>query len=72
MQKTITLRVDDRVYKAIKRAATAQNRTVSNYLETAARAFILEEQFVSDEEMAEILSHPDFQKNVASALDDVK
>jgi len=71
MAKTITLRVDERLYKAIKHAATAQNRTVSNYLETAARSFILEEQFVSDEEMADILAHPDFEKNHASALDDI-
>ncbi|WP_036041674.1 hypothetical protein [Leptospira alstonii] len=46
MAKTITLRVDDRLYKAIKHAASTQNRTVSNYLETVARSFILEEQFV--------------------------
>ncbi len=40
MAKTITLRVDDRFYKAIKHAASTQNRTVSNYLETAARSFL--------------------------------
>ncbi|MBE7439157.1 MAG: CopG family transcriptional regulator [Spirochaetales bacterium] len=72
MAKTITMRVDERLYKAIKLAASAQNRTVSNYLETAARSFILEEQFVSDEEMSEIIAHPHFDRNFKNALADVK
>lgn len=59
-------------YKEIKLAAAAQNRTVSNYLETAARSFILEEKFVSDEEMSEILAYPEFDRNIKDALADIK
>ena len=57
MPKTVTLRLDDRVYKELKEAAEAENRALSNLIETAALARIREEQFVDDAEMAEILSN---------------
>lgn len=34
--------------------------------------FVLEESFVSDEEMAEILSHKDFAANVKTAKKQIK
>ncbi|MBX7059764.1 MAG: CopG family transcriptional regulator [Leptospirales bacterium] len=72
MPKTITLRVDERLYRALKLAAGAQNRTLSNYVETAARSYLVEDQFVSDEEMNEILADPSFQTNFKAALQDIK
>ncbi len=57
MSKTVTLRLDESVYEELKEAAVAENRPLSNLIETAALARLREEQFVDDAEMAEILSN---------------
>ena len=36
MSKTITLRIDDEVYKILKTAANGEKRTISNFIEFAA------------------------------------
>ena len=54
MSKTVTLRLDDETYEILREAARAQNRPLSNLIETAALARIREEQFVDEHEMAEI------------------
>jgi uncharacterized protein (DUF1778 family) len=54
MPKTLTVRMDDATYRLIAGAAEADNRSVSNFIETAAREKAMAEAFVSDEEMAEI------------------
>ena len=54
MSKTVTLRLDDETYEVFRAAASAQNRPLSNMIETAALARIREEQFVDDHEMADI------------------
>ena len=55
MSKTVTLRLDDKVYEEFREAAQAENRPLSNLIETAALAKVREQQFVDDAEMAEIL-----------------
>ena len=37
MAKTLTVRIDDATYQLIADAAEADNRSVSNFIETAAR-----------------------------------
>ena len=54
MSKTVTLRLKDPVYRELLEAAQAENRPLSNLIETAALARIRETQFVDDAEMAEI------------------
>jgi predicted transcriptional regulator len=56
MPKTVTLRLDDRVYDELREAAEAENRPLSNLIETAALSRIREGRFVDDAEMAEILA----------------
>ena len=56
MSKTITLRLKEDVYKVFWEAARAENRSISNLIETAALKNVREQQFVDDAEMAEILS----------------
>ena len=72
MAKTITLRIDDELYMRLKRAAQAEHRSISNYIENAARNFLIEESFVSDEEMADILKNNDFIKNIRASLHDIE
>ena len=56
MPKTLTVRIDDATYRLIADAAASENRSVSNFIETAARQRAVSEIFVSDAEMSEILS----------------
>lgn len=56
MSKTITLRLDDETYEEVRRRAAAEDRSISNLIETAALRQLREEDFVSDEEMTEILA----------------
>ncbi len=58
MPKTITIRLKDNVYRVFAEAARADNRTISNLIETAALNQVREQQFVDDTEMAEIISDP--------------
>jgi predicted CopG family antitoxin len=57
MHKTVTLRLKDDVYKLFAETAKAENRSLSNLIETAAMKSIREQQFVDDFELAEILSN---------------
>ena len=52
--KTITLRLDDLTYKLFLQFALADDRPISNMIETAARKHLEECFFVSDTEMREI------------------
>ena len=56
MSKTITLRLDDKTYNLIRTAATGSRRSISNFIEYATVAYLAEDSFISDEEMAEILT----------------
>lgn len=56
MAKTVTLRLKEDVYKIFVEAAQAENRSLSNLIETAALNKVREQQFVDDAEMAEILA----------------
>ena len=58
MPKTLTVRIDDSTYRLIAEAAASENRSVSNFIETAARQRAVSEIFVADAEMQEIRSDP--------------
>lgn len=64
MAKTLTVRMDDATYDLVAEAAASENRSVSNFIETAARDRAVAEIFVPDGEMAEIHSDPDLQKRL--------
>ncbi len=72
MSKTISVRVDDDVYKMIKTAANGEKRTISNFVECAAISYLTDESFVSNDEMQEILKDQDLQKNIRKGLRDIK
>ena len=68
MAKTITVRVDDNTYNIFKKAAEGQKRTISNYIEYATLNYTVNESFVDDEEMNEIMKN---SKDIKKGLDDV-
>ena len=72
MPKTVTLRLNDDVYSAFLEAAKAENRPLSNLIETAALSRIRELQFVDDAEMSEILTNENLLKRLKKGARDAK
>ena len=72
MSKTVTLRLKDDVYRAFLEAAQAENRPLSNLIETAALNKIREQQFVDDVEMAEILADRALLKRIQKGSREAK
>ena len=72
MGKTVTIRLDDGTYEIIKKAASGQKRSISNFIEYATVAYLAEDSFVSDEEMEEILDNEKLIKSIKSAENDIK
>jgi hypothetical protein len=64
MPKTLTLRVDDSTYNTFVRAATAERRSIANFIETAALRHIQDSEFVDDTEMAEIMGDRDLLRRL--------
>ena len=72
MSKTITLRLKDEIYNIFLETAKAENRSISNLIETAALNKIREQQFVDDVEMAEILSNQDLLRRIKKGSDEAQ
>ncbi len=72
MSKTVTIRVSEAVYRELKEAAEAENRPLSNLIETAALMKIREAQFVDDAEMAEISANAELRKRLRAGSRDAK
>lgn len=66
MAKTLTVRIDDSTYRLIADAAEADNRSVSNFIETAAREKASAEIFVPGEEMAGIRTDASLKRRLKS------
>jgi len=72
MSKTVTLRLDDKVYKKFRGLAKHDNRPLSNFIETAALRFIEEHEHVDEFEIAEIRNNSSLNKSIKSGLRDAK
>ena len=72
MPKTITLRLKDEIYNIFLEMAKAENRSISNLIETAALNKIREQQFIDDIEMAEILSNQDLLRRINEGSNDAR
>lgn len=72
MAKTVTLRLDEDNYRELREAAAAENRPLSNLIETAALAKIREQQFLDDAEMAEILGNEKLLKRLRAGSRDAR
>jgi predicted transcriptional regulator len=72
MPKTITLRVEDDVHRLFQTFAQADNRPLSNFIETATRRFIEANETVDEFEMAEIRSNEPLTRSLRQAHRDAK
>jgi predicted DNA-binding protein len=57
MPKTVTLRMDDEVYKKVKKHAELDHRPLANFIENALRHYVDEADFVGESEMLEVLGN---------------
>ena len=72
MPKTITLRINEDVYGLFKIAASAEKRTISNFIEYATLNYLTEESYASDAEMKDILADQQLLQSLKSAKKEIK
>ncbi|MBM4041101.1 MAG: ribbon-helix-helix protein, CopG family [Planctomycetes bacterium] len=72
MSKTVTLRLEDDVYRRFRRLAERDNRPISNFIETAALRFIERGQFVDEFEMDEIRGNKELNESLKRAQRDAE
>lgn len=71
MSKTITLRIEDEVYKMLKTAANGEKRTISNFIQFAALNYLSSSSYVSDKEMEEIMNDKELKNCINLAMKDI-
>ncbi len=72
MSKTVTVRMDDNIFKLFKLAANGERRTISNFLEFAALNYLTNEICISDEEMEEIMNDKVLMAGIKKGLSEIK
>ena len=72
MSKTVTLRLDDPVYRLFKGVAERENRPISNFIETAVLRFVQDHETVDEFEMAEIRGNVELNQSLKRGQQDAK
>ena len=72
MAKTVTVRLDDRAYELIRKAAEGERRSISNFIEYAALRYLTDELTVSDQEMEEIMADEALVASLRKGLAEAK
>lgn len=70
MSKTVTMRIENTLYEKLKEHAKSENRTLSNFIETAALKYIEQIELVGEYEMREILSNTDLLERLKNGSSD--
>ena len=72
MSKTVTLRLDDTVYRLFRGVAERENRPISNFIETAVLRFVQDHETADEFEMAEIRANNGLNKSLKRGHQDAK
>lgn len=72
MPKTVTLRIDDKLLDRLKHHANMENRTISNFIETATLRYIEETELVNEFEMLEIMNNEKLLKQLKKGSEDAR
>lgn len=72
MSKTISLRINDELYDALKEHADAENRSISNFIETATIRYIEEIDYVDSFEMDNIIKNENLVRRLKKGSLDAK
>jgi len=72
MSKVVTIRLGEEEYNRIKAAAQADNRPISNFIETATLRFLEQTEFADEREMAEIRADKKLMTSLQAGTEDIK
>ncbi|MES0490314.1 MAG: DUF6364 family protein [Leptospirales bacterium] len=72
MSKTVTLRIDESLLKRLKQHAKIENRSISNFIETATLRYVEDIEVVDEFEMSEILNNSSLVKQLKKGSQDAK
>ena len=72
MSKTITLRIDEDLLDRFKEHAKMENRSVSNFIETATLRYVEKIELVDEFEMGEILNNTHLMGELKKGSQDAK
>ncbi len=72
MSKTVTLRMDEKVYQLFRGLARHDNRSLSNFIETAALRFVEEHEYIDEFEMEEIRNNTNLNNSIKRGIRDAK
>ncbi|MCY4482649.1 MAG: CopG family transcriptional regulator [Spirochaetaceae bacterium] len=70
MSRTVTLRLKDAVYERLCTLAEGDNRSLSNFIETATLRYLEQEEYVDEFEMREIRGNQPLNESIARGLED--
>ena len=68
MSKTITLRLKDSTYQRLRTLAEQENRSLSNFIETATLRYMEQEEYVDEFEMREIRENHSLKESIDRGL----
>ena len=72
MAKTVTIRVEDDIYKEFSRHAQEEKRSLSKFIEHAVVQYTKRSAFTDDEEMREIAEDDGLIKRMKQGVEDAK
>ncbi len=72
MPKTVTLRIDEELLDRFKHHAEMENRSISNFIETATLRYIEGADLIDDFEMAEIMNNEKLLKQLKKGGEDAR
>jgi len=72
MSKTVTLRLEDAVYRLFRGVAESENRPISNFIETAVLRFVQDRDSVDEFEMTEIRGNTGLNHSLKRGHQDAK
>ena len=72
MPKSVTLKLNDRIYQMFCDLANNENRSLSNFIETAVLRLIEQNQLIDEFEMAEIKHNEELKSSLNRAIQDAR
>ena len=72
MSKTVTLRLENELYTKFKEHAKIENRSLSNFIETAVKKYVEEIEYADPYEMDGILTNDELIESLIKGSDDAK
>ena len=72
MSKTVTLRLNEKVYQLFRGMAAQDNRSLSNFIETAALRFVEEHDYVDEFELKDIKENTSLNRSINKGIQDAK